>query len=82
MGSAVTALNRYTKTIIEFKFKRRSIEKKLRIKQKILDLEVPEDLWYITSLQEQTDQHTVFSVNGIETSYIGHDEGGEYHLWT
>ncbi|KAA0705205.1 Germ cell-specific gene 1-like protein [Triplophysa tibetana] len=80
MGSAVTALNRYTKTIIEFKFKRQSIEKKLRIKQKILELEVPEDLWYITSLQEQPDQHTVFSDNGIETTYIGHDHGGEYHL--
>lgn len=82
MGSAVTALNRYTKTIIEFKFKQQSIEKKLRIKQKILELEVPEDLWYITSLQEQPDQHTVFSDNGIETTYIGHDRGGEYHLWT
>ncbi|RXN19791.1 germ cell-specific gene 1 protein [Labeo rohita] len=68
MGSAVTALNHYTKTIIEFKFKRRTIEKKLRIKQKILELDVPEDLWYITSLQEQADQHTALYVNGNEPS--------------
>ncbi|ROL53044.1 Germ cell-specific gene 1-like protein [Anabarilius grahami] len=69
MGSAVTALNRYTKTIIEFKFKRRTIEKKLRIKQ-ILELDAPEDLWYITSLQEQADQHAALYVNGTEPSCI------------
>ncbi len=68
MGSAVTALNHYTKTIIEFKFKRRTIEKKLRIEQKILELDVPEDLWYITSLQEQADQHAALYVNGSEPS--------------
>lgn len=44
MGSAVTALNRYTKTIIEFKFKRTHIEKNLRIKQKLLELDLPEQL--------------------------------------
>uniref|UniRef100_A0A9J8B749 Germ cell-specific gene 1-like protein n=1 Tax=Cyprinus carpio carpio TaxID=630221 RepID=A0A9J8B749_CYPCA len=68
MGSAVTALNHYTKTIIEFKFKRRTIEKNQRIKQKILELDVPEDLWYITSLQEQADQHDALYVNGSEPS--------------
>lgn len=69
MGSAVTALNRYTKTIIEFKFKRRTIEKKLRIKQ-ILELDEPEDLWYITSLQEQADQNAALYVNGTEPPCI------------
>ncbi|XP_062387005.1 germ cell-specific gene 1-like protein [Sardina pilchardus] len=44
MGSAVTALNRYTKTIIEFKFKRKHIEKNLRIKQKLLELDLPDQL--------------------------------------
>uniref|UniRef100_A0A672YAG6 Germ cell-specific gene 1-like protein n=1 Tax=Sphaeramia orbicularis TaxID=375764 RepID=A0A672YAG6_9TELE len=50
MGSAVTALNRYTKTIIEFKYKRRNIEKSLMIKQKMLDL--PEPMWdmYLTAV--------------------------------
>ncbi|KTG24948.1 hypothetical protein cypCar_00027888 [Cyprinus carpio] len=68
MGSAVTVLNHYTKTITEFKFKRRTIEKKLRIKQKILELDMPEDLWYINSLQEQADQHTALYVNGNQPS--------------
>ncbi|KAL2101660.1 hypothetical protein ACEWY4_003421 [Coilia grayii] len=44
MGSAVTALNRYTKTIIEFKFKRKHIEKNLRFKQKLLELDASEQL--------------------------------------
>ena len=50
MGSAVTALNRYTKTIVEFRFKRRNIEKSLHIKQKLLDLELPDNMWdvYLT----------------------------------
>uniref|UniRef100_A0A8C6U445 Gsg1-like 2a n=1 Tax=Neogobius melanostomus TaxID=47308 RepID=A0A8C6U445_9GOBI len=38
MASAVTALNRYTKTIVEFKYKRRNIAKSLLVKQKLLDL--------------------------------------------
>lgn len=51
MGSAVTTLNRYTKTIIEFKFKRRNIEKSLMIKQKLMDLDLPEQVWdlYLTA---------------------------------
>lgn len=44
MGSAVTALNRYTRTIIEFKFKRKQLEKNLRIKQKLLELDLPDQL--------------------------------------
>ncbi|KAK0154524.1 Germ cell-specific gene 1-like protein [Merluccius polli] len=50
MGSAVTALNRYTKTIVEFKYKRRSIEKSLRIKQKLLELDLQDHMWdvYLT----------------------------------
>lgn len=51
MGSAVTTLNRYTKTIIEFKFKRRNIEKSLMIKQKLMELDLPEQVWdlYLTA---------------------------------
>ncbi len=51
MGSAVTALNRYTKTIIEFKYKRRNIEKSLMIKQKMMELDIPEQMWdmYLTA---------------------------------
>ncbi|XP_014035032.1 germ cell-specific gene 1-like protein [Salmo salar] len=39
MASSVTIINRYTKTILEFKHKRRNIEKNLKIKQKLLELE-------------------------------------------
>ncbi|TRY93187.1 hypothetical protein DNTS_006313 [Danionella cerebrum] len=70
MGSAVTALNRYTKTITEFKFRWRTIEKRLRIKKKIRELDLPEDLWYITSLSEQGDQHTALYLNGSVPSWI------------
>ncbi|CAJ1075906.1 germ cell-specific gene 1-like protein [Xyrichtys novacula] len=51
MGSAVTALNRYTKTIMEFKYKRRNIEKSLMIKQKMMELDLPDQVWdmYLTS---------------------------------
>ncbi|CAG5931343.1 unnamed protein product [Menidia menidia] len=51
MGSAVTALNRYTKTIIEFKYKRRNIEKSLMISQQMLELGLPDQMWdmYLTS---------------------------------
>ena len=52
MASAVTALNRYTKTIVEFKYKRRNIEKNLRIKQKLLEMDLPEQMWdmYLTAV--------------------------------
>ncbi len=79
MGSAVTALNHYTKTIIEFKFKRRTIEKK------ILELDVPEDLWYITSLQEQADQHAALYVNGSEPTCFNPtilDNWDREYCWT
>ena len=42
MASSVTTINRYTKTILEFKHKRKNIEKNLKIKQKLLDLESPD----------------------------------------
>lgn len=47
MASAVTALNRYTKTIMEFKYKRRNIAKSLLIKQKLQDLglDLPQHMW-------------------------------------
>ncbi|XP_037400473.1 germ cell-specific gene 1-like protein isoform X2 [Pygocentrus nattereri] len=68
MASAVTALNHYTKTIIQFKFKRRNIEKNLRIKQKLLELDIPEGLWdvYLTSDSDPADLHIDLPVNGIK----------------
>lgn len=68
MGSAVTALNRYTKTIIEFKYKRRNIEKSLMIKQKMMELDLPEQMWdmYLTAVP--TDAEAQLPVNGHKPS--------------
>ncbi|XP_030646588.1 germ cell-specific gene 1-like protein [Chanos chanos] len=68
MASAVTALNHYTKTIIEFKFKRRNIEKNLLIKQKLLELDLPEHLlnMYLTSALNPEDDEVGLPVNGFK----------------
>lgn len=41
----MTTLNRYTKTIIEFRYKRRNIEKSLLVQQQLLQLDVPQQVW-------------------------------------
>lgn len=70
MGSAVTALNRYTKTIIEFKYKRRNIEKSLMIKQKMLELDLPEQMWdmYLTAVPAEAQTQMELPVNGHKPS--------------
>ncbi|KAK2833010.1 hypothetical protein Q5P01_016899 [Channa striata] len=70
MGSAVTALNRYTKTIIEFKYKRRNIEKSLLIKQKIMDLDHPEQMWdmYLTTVPADAEAPLELPANGHKPS--------------
>lgn len=73
MASAVTALNRYTKTIVEFKYKRRNIEKKLRIKQRLLEMDLPEQMWdmYVTAVpasREGNAGHLDLPVNGHNPS--------------
>lgn len=70
MASAVTALNRYTKTIIEFKYKRRNIEKSLMIKQKMMDLDLPEQMWdmYLTAVPADAEAPIELPVNGHKPS--------------
>lgn len=34
-------MNRYTKTMVEFRYKRRNIEKSLMIQQKLMELDLP-----------------------------------------
>lgn len=70
MGSAVTALNRYTKTIIEFKYKRRNIEKSLMIKQKMMELDLPEQMWdmYLTAVPADAEAQLELPVNGHKPS--------------
>lgn len=88
MASAVTALNRYTKTIVEFKYKRRNIEKSLMIKQKMLDLELPEQMceqmWdmYLTEVPADAEGPPELPLNGHKpptgTTYVVEmDEGLE-----
>ena len=70
MASSVTTINRYTKTILEFKHKRRNIEKNLKIKQRLLELDSPEQVWdmYISSVpstaQELLDLSSSSTANG------------------
>ncbi|KAF0033244.1 hypothetical protein F2P81_015534 [Scophthalmus maximus] len=70
MGSAVTALNRYTKTIVEFKYKRRNIEKSLLIKQKMMELDLPEQMWdmYLTAVPADAEAPLELPVNGLKPS--------------
>ena len=58
MASSVTTINRYTKTILEFKHKRRNIEKNLKIKQKLLELDSPQHVWdmYLSSVPGTADE--------------------------
>lgn len=70
MGSAVTALNRYTKTIMEFKYKRRNIEKNLLIKQKMMELDLPDQVWdmYLTSDPTDPEAPPDPPANGLKPS--------------
>ncbi|XP_061611642.1 germ cell-specific gene 1-like protein isoform X1 [Phyllopteryx taeniolatus] len=70
MASSVTTINRYTKTILEFKHKRRNIEKNLKIKQKLLELEAPEQVWdmYISSVPSTAEELLDLSSNGRKLS--------------
>lgn len=65
MASSVTTINRYTKTILEFKHKRKNIEKNLKIKQKLLDLDSPDQVWdmYISSVPSTTEEFLDLSSN-------------------
>lgn len=70
MASSVTTINRYTKTILEFKHKRRNIEKNLKIKQKLLELDSPEQVWdmYISSVPSTAEELLDLSSNGRKLS--------------
>ncbi|XP_061561628.1 germ cell-specific gene 1-like protein isoform X2 [Phycodurus eques] len=70
MASSVTTINRYTKTILEFKHKRRNIEKNLKIKQKLLELDAPEQVWdmYISSVPSTAEELLDLSSNGRKLS--------------
>uniref|UniRef100_A0A4W4ESY5 Germ cell-specific gene 1-like protein n=1 Tax=Electrophorus electricus TaxID=8005 RepID=A0A4W4ESY5_ELEEL len=70
MASSVTTINRYTKTILEFKHKRRNIEKNLKIKQKLLELDTPEQVWdmYISTVPSAAEEMLDLSSSGRKLS--------------
>ncbi|XP_061666841.1 germ cell-specific gene 1-like protein isoform X2 [Syngnathoides biaculeatus] len=70
MASSVTTINRYTKTILEFKHKRRNIEKNFKIKQKLLELDAPEQVWdmYISSVPSTAEELLDLSSDGRKLS--------------
>ncbi|XP_009071479.1 PREDICTED: germ cell-specific gene 1-like protein [Acanthisitta chloris] len=60
MAAAVTTLNKYTKTILEFKHKRKKLERSLRIKYMFPDYLAPEKSCnvYVNSFQNSTEDPT------------------------
>uniref|UniRef100_A0A8C1NEZ1 Germ cell-specific gene 1-like protein n=2 Tax=Cyprinus carpio TaxID=7962 RepID=A0A8C1NEZ1_CYPCA len=70
MASSVTTINRYTKTILEFKHKQKNIEKNLKIKQKLLDLDSPDQVWdmYISSVPSTAEEFLDLSSSGRKLS--------------
>ncbi|XP_029559278.1 germ cell-specific gene 1-like protein [Salmo trutta] len=84
MASSVTIINRYTKTILEFKHKRRNVQKNLKIKQKLLELDSGpgvgvghvghgghvEQVWdmYISSVPNTAEELLDLSSNGRKLS--------------
>ncbi|XP_005305162.1 germ cell-specific gene 1-like protein 2 [Chrysemys picta bellii] len=57
MAASVTTINRYTKTILEFKRKRKKLERRLKNKRKFPDPGVPEKAWnmYVSSFHNTTE---------------------------
>lgn len=57
MAASVTTINRYTKTILEFKHKRKKLERSLKNKCKFPDPGVPEKAWnmYVSSFHNTTE---------------------------
>uniref|UniRef100_A0A8D2PP96 Germ cell-specific gene 1-like protein n=1 Tax=Zosterops lateralis melanops TaxID=1220523 RepID=A0A8D2PP96_ZOSLA len=60
MAAAVTTINKYTKTILEFKHKRRKLERSFRIQYKFPDPTAPEKVCnvYVNSFRNTTDDPT------------------------
>ncbi|KAM4664068.1 germ cell-specific gene 1-like protein 2 [Discoglossus pictus] len=73
MAASVTTINRYTKTILEFKQRRRNLERSLQNKQKILEEETPQPLWdiYINTVQANREALMDLSISGPNPSLYG-----------
>ncbi|XP_055509702.1 germ cell-specific gene 1-like protein [Leucoraja erinacea] len=71
MAASVTTINTYTKTILEFKHKRKNLERSLKTTPKLIEHEVPaERVWdrYISSVPSSTEEFLDLSSNGRKMS--------------
>ncbi|KAM9457486.1 germ cell-specific gene 1-like protein [Clarias gariepinus] len=76
MASAVTALNHYTKTMIQFKFKRKNIANNLEFVHMSVELLDT----YLSSDVDPEDQHTSFEVNGTRLLFSSSQDIATLHL--
>ncbi|XP_057230056.1 germ cell-specific gene 1-like protein [Malurus melanocephalus] len=71
MAAAVTTINKYTKTILEFKHRRRKLERSLRIQYRFPDHTAPEKVCnvYVNSFQNTPDDpaHALRSLRHLAT---------------
>ncbi|XP_059720490.1 germ cell-specific gene 1-like protein [Haemorhous mexicanus] len=71
MAAAVTTINKYTKTILEFKHKRKKLERSFRIQYKFPEHTAPEKVCnvYVNSFQNTTDDpaHALRSLRHLAT---------------
>ncbi|KAJ1130879.1 hypothetical protein NDU88_009223 [Pleurodeles waltl] len=70
MAASVTTINRYTKTILEFKHKKRNLERTLKSKHKMPAHAAAQQVWdmYIGTVHSTTDNLMDLPVNGHNTN--------------
>ncbi|XP_075435708.1 germ cell-specific gene 1-like protein 2 isoform X1 [Ascaphus truei] len=73
MAASVTTINRYTKTILEFKHRRRNLERSLKNKQKNLDEDAFHPMWdiYTNTPQGNREGFMDSSISGQNPSIFG-----------
>ncbi|KAM3922032.1 germ cell-specific gene 1-like protein 2 isoform 2-T2 [Leptodactylus fuscus] len=73
MAASVTTINRYTKTILEFKQRRRNLERSLQNKQKTQEQDGAQPVWdiYINTLQGNREDFVDLSIAGQNPSNYG-----------
>uniref|UniRef100_A0A8D2IKT7 Germ cell-specific gene 1-like protein n=1 Tax=Varanus komodoensis TaxID=61221 RepID=A0A8D2IKT7_VARKO len=66
MASSVTTMNRYTKTILEFKYKQKKLERRLKVKSKSSN---PEKAWkmYIDTIHHSTTEDFMHHLTDIHS---------------
>ncbi|XP_053309321.1 germ cell-specific gene 1-like protein 2 [Spea bombifrons] len=80
MAASVTTINRYTKTILEFKQRKRNLERSLQNKQKVSDQDVSQPVWdvYINAVQSNREGFVDLAVTGQTPSPYGNANSFPY----